>query len=207
MLNVKKKKKIGIMGGTFDPLHIAHLISAETVKEKLNLDFIIFVPSGDPPHKKNRKITNKQDRFNMVMLGTLDNNYFKVSDIEMKRNGFSYTSDTLEYFKKIYEKDEFYFIMGADVFITIESWHNTKKLFELSKLVVTTRPSTDQSEIDELIDSISKIEKVEITKIQIPALDISSTDIRRRLKQNDSIKYLVPEKVEMYIYKNELYRS
>ena len=200
------KMKIGIMGGTFDPIHYGHLATAEAVRKKYGLEKVLFIPSGNPPHKTDRDITSKSHRYNMSILATVSNDFFEVSDVEIQKDRLSYTVDTLLELSKKNPNAEYYLIMGADAFCDIETWSRVEKLFELSKVVGATRPGIDMDDFKRNIAKIQQKYKTQILHVHVPSLDISSTDIRDRIKYGMTIKYLLPENVEKYIYKYNLYR-
>ncbi len=199
-------KKIGVMGGTFNPIHYGHLATAEAVRNKYNLDKIIFMPSGNPPHKSKKEIIHKDHRYNMTMIATMSNIYFEASDIEIKRDGMTYTVDTLEQLKKNYKNSQIFFITGADALCDIDSWKYLDKNFELATFVGATRPGIECDEVNQKIDQLKQKYNANILDIYVPSLDISSTNLRKKIKKIESIKYLLPENVEKYIYKNNLYR-
>ncbi|WFD11531.1 nicotinate-nucleotide adenylyltransferase [Tepidibacter hydrothermalis] len=199
-------KKIGVMGGTFNPIHYGHLATAEAVRNKYDLDKIIFMPSGTPPHKSKKEIIDKKHRYNMTMIATMSNTYFEASDIEIKREGMTYTVDTLEELKRIYKNSQIFFITGADALCDIDSWKYLEKNFELATFVGATRPGIECDEVNQKINQLKQKYDANILNIYVPSLDISSTDLRNRIKKIESIKYLLPENVEKYIYKNNLYR-
>jgi len=198
--------RIGIMGGTFDPIHNGHLAMAEAVREAFGLDKVLFVPSGNPPHKRRTEIADKQHRYNMAILATNSNGMFEVSPVEIEREQLSYTVDTLKILKEKYRDCEMFLIMGADALCDIESWSRVDELFGLCRVVGATRPGIDIEEFKKEIDKTQKKYNTQILHVHVPSLDISSTDIRERVKKGASIKYLIPEEVEKYIYKYELYR-
>lgn len=199
-------KKIGVMGGTFNPIHYGHLATAEAVRNKYDLDKIIFMPSGNPPHKSKKEIIDKIHRYNMTMIATMSNTYFETSDIEIKREGMTYTVDTLEQLRKIHKNSRIFFITGADALCDIDSWKYLDKNFELATFVGATRPGIECEEVNQKIEQLKRNYNANILDIYVPSLDISSTDLRNRIKKMKSIKYLLPENVEKYIYKNNLYR-
>ncbi|NLL61367.1 MAG: nicotinate-nucleotide adenylyltransferase [Candidatus Atribacteria bacterium] len=195
----EKDLRLGIMGGVFDPIHIGHLFTAEEARIKFNLHKVIFVPSLQPIHKRNDQITDIKHRLKMTYLATEDNPYFEVSKIEINRPGPSYTIDTVREFRKIYGwQTNIFFITGADAFLEIDTWYKKDELIKLCQFVAATRPGYD---LDKLNDNFKKVLKI----MEIPALAISSTDIRYRVKNNLNIKYIVLEEVRDYIYKNKLY--
>ncbi len=190
----------GIMGGTFDPIHYGHLVTAEEVRDYFDLDEVVFVPSGRPPHKIGQKITDPEHRYLMVVLATVTNPYFSVSRVEIERPGPSYSVDTVRYFKTLWGKEtEVFFITGADAFAQISTWNNPQELLTMCTFVAASRPGYKLN--------IDKDFRDRVRIIEVSALAISSSEIRRRVRRGESIKYLLPETVEHYIYKNGLYRD
>ena len=194
-------KKIGIMGGTFDPIHVGHLMIAEAVWNEYKLDRILFIPSANPTHK-NKVMTSAKHRFNMTLLATCSNPHFEVSSIEMERSGPSYTVDTIKELKSMYGPDtEFYFIMGADCIKELPTWHNIDELLTLCHFVATRRPSYTPD-----LKLIAQDYKgADISILETLELEISSTDIRQRIKKGYSIQYITTEQVQQYIRKEGLY--
>jgi nicotinate-nucleotide adenylyltransferase len=191
-------EKIAILGGSFNPIHIGHLILANTVCEEFNLDKIIFVPCYIQPLKSNKDFASAEDRLAMIKLAIQNNPKFELSDIEIKRKGKSYTVDTLKYFKQKY--DDLYFVIGADNIKDFHRWKEPDTILKLAKLIVTNRGG-----IEKKIPQRLRGKKIFVCKI--PDIEISSTLIRNNIRSNKSIKYLVPEKVEKYIIKNKLYTN
>ena len=215
IINQEKLKKfdnkydninIGIMGGTFDPIHYAHLATAEFIRDSYKLDKILFIPSGNPPHKKH-KVTDKYDRYNMVLLSTVNNDDFIVSDIEIRRNEKTYTIDTLKYLKEKYKNSDIYFITGADAICDIETWKDVEGNFKLAKFIAATRPGISLLKYNEKIRELKDKYIANIENVYVPSLDISSTYIREQLYKNKTIRYLVPDLVQEYIYNKQLYSS
>lgn len=208
-MNIKNEKvnRIAIMGGTFNPIHYGHLVMAEAVRCHYNIDNILFIPSGHPPHKDNNEVLDKEHRFLMSVLATDSNPNFFVSRIELDREGVTYTIDTINQLVEIYGKDtKIYFIAGADVFNEIlTTWKDPAQLFQKCTFIAATRPEYNKDELLESMNKIKKKYKANFHFIEVPALSISSTDIRNRVKEGKSIKYLVPETVENYIYKCHIY--
>ncbi|MGL5506323.1 MAG: nicotinate-nucleotide adenylyltransferase [Paraclostridium sp.] len=192
------KLKIGIMGGTFDPIHYAHLATAEYAREKFKLDKILFIPTGNPPHKAKLR-TDKVDRYNMVLLATKNNEYFITSAMEINREKRTYTVDTLKELHKIYPNSEIYFITGADTICDMENWRNVGENFELATFIAASRPGIRDSEAKQKIEKLKNIYDAKIEEIDAPSLDISSTYIREQIKEKKSVKYLLPEEVQRYI--------
>jgi nicotinate-nucleotide adenylyltransferase len=194
-----KNVRIGIMGGVFDPIHIGHLFTAEEARINYCLDKVIFVPCLNPTHKRNDQVTDIRHRLKMSYLATESNPYFEVSKIEINRSGPSYTIDTIKEFRSIYGWDaKIFFITGADAFLEIESWYKKEELLSMCQFVAATRPGYD---LNKLHNNFKKILKI----MEIPLLAISSTDIRNRIRNGLSIKYIVLEEVKDHIYKNKLY--
>lgn len=194
------------MGGTFDPIHYGHLVIAEAVRSKYNMDKVIFVPSGCPPHKNCSNVSSAMDRYTMTALATATNRYFDISTVEIDRSGKSYTYDSLIEFKKKYPKHDIYFITGADAIKDITTWYNYEKLLEMCYFIAATRPGYTLSNLkNKELQMLSKKQLENIEIIEVPGIEVSSTDIKRRVRENKSIKYLLPETVEDYITKYDLY--
>lgn len=194
-------RKIGIMGGTFDPIHVGHLMIAEAVWDEYKLEKVLFIPSANPPHKHD-VLTSAKHRFNMTLLATCSNPHFEVSSIEMDRTGPSYTIDTIKTLKKIYGDDtDFYFIIGADCIHELPTWHKIDELLKICKFIVTKRPSYKL----DLSIIAKEFGDYNIQLLETPELEISSTDIRQRIKKGYSIQYITTEQVQQYIRKEELY--
>jgi nicotinate-nucleotide adenylyltransferase len=205
---LKRELRLGIMGGTFDPIHYGHLVTAEAVRDEFKLDKVIFVPAGNPPHKVERRVTDKKHRYLMTILATITNPFFEVSSIEIDREGYTYTIDTIKEFRKLYgEETLFYFITGADAVLEILTWKNADELLRLCYFVAATRPGIEGNKIDQELDKIRKLYGDVIYKVTVPSLAISSTDIRERVAKGRPIKYLLPEPVERYIQKYNLYKE
>jgi nicotinate-nucleotide adenylyltransferase len=201
------KRAIGIMGGTFDPIHYGHLVTAEVVRSEFNLEKVYFVPSGNPPHKDPIKVTDSQHRYLMTFLSITTNKYFEASSIEVDRIGKSYTFDTVKIFKERFPDHEIYFITGADAIKEILTWHRVEELLDLCYFVAATRPGYDLEDLKkEELKVLPKEYLDRIIIIEVPAMAISSTGIRRRVREGKPIKYLLPEAVEHYIYKKGLYK-
>lgn len=197
-------KKVGIIGGTFDPIHYGHLSAAEEAYRQFGLSEVIFVPAGTPPHKE-RLLTKADDRYIMAVLATVGCPYFSVSRIELDRTGKSYTTDTLKAMRQIpeYADAEFYFIVGIDALMLVETWKEPRELLTLCKFVASSRPGYSFESLNKLPKEYRDI----IYTLKIPQLDISSTDIRERVRRGLGAKFLVPPPVEDYIEKMMLYKS
>lgn len=199
---------IGIFGGSFNPIHIGHLIVAEEVFQQRNLSKILFIPTGISPHKESGGLIDSFHRYEMVKQAIGDNKHFEVSDIEIKRPGKSYTIDTIKILRETYGPEHnLFLILGTDMINEINTWKDIETLSGMCHFIVVNRfPITLNSEMIKK-SAISGEKKAEIEKlmVQIPSLDISSTEIRKKLSKGLSIKYLVPERVENYIRTHSLY--
>jgi len=187
--------KIGILGGTFNPVHLGHLILAEEIREKLQLDKVIFVPTYLPPHKDISGVASASDRYNMIKLAIKKNKHFAISDVEIKRDGRSYTIDTIKEFKRIFADDELYFITGSDLLKYLDEWKDLSEIIKMVKFIVATRPGYPLEQIPAYIKTLA-----------IRPVDISAFQIRDCIKENKSFRYLVPEAVYNYIVKKKLYK-
>ncbi len=186
--------KIGILGGTFNPVHIGHLILAEEAQEKLGLDKVIFIPANLPPHKDNIDIANPRARLKMLKLAIKGNKHFAVSDIEIKRSGRSYTIDTIKALREKFLKDELFFIIGSDLLKYLEEWKDLSEIFKIVKFIAATRPGYPLENIPAYIKTL-----------EIRAVDISGFSVRQCIKNGKSFRYLIPEAVFDYIEKTKLY--
>lgn len=201
-----KKLKIGICGGTFDPIHIGHLTIAEQVRCHFNLDKVLFVPTGMPPHKDINNVTDPFHRLNMVKCAIGSNPYFEAVDIEVKREGYTFAVDTLKQLNSLYStKAQFYYIIGADVVMDLLTWRNPEEVFRLTEFIAVMRPGFSNEEFDSQIKYLKEKYNIKLTTFQAPLIEISSTGIRDLITKKQSIKYMVPECVEDYICKNNLY--
>lgn len=196
---------MAIMGGTFDPIHYGHLVVAQEVRQELNCDRVLFIPAAEPPHKESAGISSVEHRLVMTRLAVDSNNYFQVSTLEIERPGPSYTIDTVKIVKSKYQPRELYFITGADGILELMTWKKAEEILTLCTFVAVTRPGYDIDNIEEAVKWLPSQSRKKIIPLKVPAMDISSTDIRRRVKMGKSITYLVPKSVENYIKNNGLY--
>ncbi len=188
--------RIGILGGTFNPIHIGHLILAEEALSKLKLDKVVFVPTYIPPHKNVDTDVRPDDRFKMASLAVEDNKSFEVSTFELDSKKKSYSIDTLKSFRDTYGQEaQLFFITGSDLLKDLFSWKNVNEIFKMSKFIVANRPGYPVKDVPE-----------EVETVVITPIEVSSEDIRKRLKEGRSIRYLVPEKVREYIAEKGLYK-
>ncbi|MGL4345101.1 MAG: nicotinate-nucleotide adenylyltransferase [Cellulosilyticaceae bacterium] len=199
-------KKLAIMGGTFDPIHMGHLVTAEAVRHEFDIDEVLFIPTGNPPHKANFNITSAEQRYLMTVLATATNPHFKVSRMEIDREGTTYTIDTVKELKKIYGKEvKLYFITGADAIHEILTWKEPESLLQICTFIAVTRPGYKKEYLLQQVEELRLNYQGSIKFLEVPALAISSSDIRGRVAQSNPIRYLVTEAVENYINKYELY--
>lgn len=197
-------KKIGIMGGTFDPIHFGHLVTAEKVQEAFSLDEVVFVPSGSPPHKKDRTVTAATHRLAMVKLAVEDHPGFSVSAIEIERKGYSYALDTVNEFHRIYGKaTALFFITGADAILEIATWHKADELMSKCEFIAAARPGYHFDEKHALPESYLD----HIHLFPETALAISSSRIRRLIGDGADVAKMIPEKVNAYIKIHDLYQK
>ncbi|MCX7710090.1 MAG: nicotinate-nucleotide adenylyltransferase [Clostridia bacterium] len=199
-------KRIGILGGTFDPVHYGHLITAETVREAFQLDKVLFIPSGQPPHKDNSRVLPAEHRFHILKAAAGSNPFFEVSRIEIEREGYTFTVDTLSQLRNVYNPHtKIFFIIGADVVPDLVTWRNFQKVFTLCEFIAVFRPGSNKNAFSDEIHRLETEYMAKIHTAEVPLIDISSTEIRSRAKEGKTIKYLVPECVEEYIKTHGIY--
>lgn len=197
-------RRMGIMGGTFDPIHYGHLLMAEEARQAFALEQVVFVPNGRPAHKKAYLVSQPEDRYAMSLLATASNSAFACSRVEIDRPGPSFTIDTLRHFRREFpELDALYFITGADAILEILTWHEPERLMDECLFIAVTRPGFVLERLGDIIADSDFLQRVSF--LPIPGLEISSTDLRRRVRSGRSIKYMTPESVEDYIRRQELY--
>lgn len=195
------------MGGTFDPIHYGHLVAAEGARYQFKLDKVVFIPAGRPPHKMAHEISPARHRIMMTLLAIQSNPYFTFSSIEVERPGPSYTVDTVHDMRRCFPDAEIYFITGADAVLEILNWRRVEELLSLCFFVAATRPGFRLENLQQRLGALPEHLLRRIYTMEVPALAISSTDIRRRVREGRPIKYLLPETVERYIYRAGLYRD
>ncbi len=197
------RRRLGVMGGTFDPIHHGHLVAASEVAARFALDEVVFVPTGQPWQKAERKVSQAEDRYLMTVVATASNPRFSTSRIDIEREGNTYTVDTLTELRALVGEDtDLFFITGADALSQILTWRGADKLFDLAHFIGVSRPGSplDMSMVDHLPAD-------KVTLLEVPALSISSTDCRRRITDGLPIWYLVPDGIVQYIAKRGLYRD
>jgi nicotinate-nucleotide adenylyltransferase len=203
----KDCRRIGIMGGTFDPIHFGHLLAAQEALVRLSLEQVIFVPTGNSYQKTYRHVTPAEERYMMTFLATLDNSNFSVSRVEIDREEPSHTIDTLREMRYWYtgQNVEFYFITGIDALMTMHTWAEYEKIPDLCTIVAANRPGYDYEHYN--LENLSEKVRSRVLRLEIPLLSISSTEIRHRVAAGENLRYLLPHSVEQYIYKRGLYRK
>lgn len=198
--------KLGVFGGTFDPIHMGHLVVAEEAREQLGLDEVVFVPAGEPWFKADMRITDASHRFAMVELAVASNPAFLTSDLEMVRSGPSYSVDTLELLhKSLGDAVELFVVLGADALADLARWHKPKRILELATVVGVARPSHLSVDLQQMATDLESSED-RLKLLRGPLTEVSGTEIRRRVRGGLSIRYLVPEPVEAYLQEHMLYR-
>jgi nicotinate-nucleotide adenylyltransferase len=198
-----RRLRLGVMGGTFDPIHHGHLVAASEVQAKFNLDEVVFVPTGQPWQKVGKKVSQPEDRYLMTTIATASNPHFSVSRVDIERPGLTYTVDTLKDIRSLRGPEiELYFITGADALSRILTWKGVDELFDLAHFVGVSRPGVHLD-----ADDITHLPEDKVTLLEVPALSISSTACRDRVASGLPIWYLVPDGIVQYIAKRGLYRT
>lgn len=197
-----ERRRVGVMGGTFDPIHHGHLVAASEVQAWFDLDEVVFVPTGDPWQKSDRVVSPAEHRYLMTVIATAANPRFNVSRVDIDRDGPTYTIDTLRDLGELMPDADLYFITGADALANIFTWRDVDELFSLARFVGCTRPGYEME-----MKNLEGIPEERVTLVEIPALAISSTDCRNRKERGEPVWYLVPDGVVQYIAKHDLYPS
>ncbi|QIK83878.1 nicotinate-nucleotide adenylyltransferase [Sanguibacter sp. HDW7] len=192
-----RRFRLGVMGGTFDPVHHGHLVAASEVAARFELDEVVFVPTGRPTFKQDDQVTEAEDRYLMTVVATASNPRFTVSRVDIDRPGLTYTIDTLRDLRAQRPDADLFFITGADAIAQITGWKDSAELFDLAHFVAVTRPG-------HVLD-LGELDASRVTAVEIPALAISSTDCRERARAGRPVWYLVPDGVVQYIQKHHLY--
>ena len=195
-------RRVGVMGGTFDPIHYGHLVTAEEAVVQFGLDEVVFVPTGRPWMKADREVSPGEDRYLMTVVATASNPRFSVSRIEIDRDGPTYTVETLRQLADQHPDAELYFITGADAMLEIFEWKDPEEVVQLAHFIAATRPGYDLARFE----AAAPTHHPRVSTMDIPALAISSSDIRARVRDGRAIRYLLPEGVKSYIEKQALYR-
>jgi nicotinate-nucleotide adenylyltransferase len=207
VLSTSPVRRLGVLGGSFDPVHVAHLLVAETVREALGLDLVLFLPAGRQPLKRHRQATPAEHRVAMVELAIRDNPRFALSRIDVDRRGVSYTAETVHVLRRDWGGDaiSMWFIIGADSLASFPQWHEPEAVLACTRLAVVRRPGV-QLNLASLYSQLPQLQNT-LDWIDTASMDISATDIRRRVAEGLSIRYRVPESVRKYIEAQGLYRS
>lgn len=202
------RRRVGIMGGTFDPIHIGHLILGENAYQQFGLDCVLFMPSGNPPHKKERNgRASTQERIDMVALAIEDNPHFVLSLEETHENGYTYTRETLARLTRENPDTDYYFIMGADSLFAFESWKEPQGICDLCTILVAVRNDVRTKDMDSQIAYLTEKYHGQIQKLDTPNIEISSEALREHISQRRSLRYYMPSDVAKYIYTHHLYSS
>lgn len=199
--------RVGILGGTFNPIHKGHIMMAEYCKEELKLDKIILIPTYTPPHKANKDLVDEAHRLEMCRLAVENYSGYSVSEIEIERKGKSYSYITLTDLKNLYPDDEFYFIMGADMFLTLDKWKNPEIIFQKTNIAAIPRDESDYKNLEEYYQNVISKMGAKAVIMKKPVLQVSSTYIRNNITKTEILKPLLDNKVYEYIVKNNLYGS
>ena len=199
------RRRVGIMGGTFDPIHIGHLILAQSAWQQFSLEKVLVMPSGNPPHKKERDGATNEQRVQMVRLAIASNPHFELSLEEMHEEGYIYTKETLKRLRRKRPDTDYYFIMGADSLLSFDSWNGPQEICDQCILTVAVRDSMDSDTLDEVIRCVGEKYHADIRKLVTPNLDISSHNIRTWIKEGRSVRYYLPDPVYAYILDKNIY--
>lgn len=204
---MSKRKRVGIMGGTFNPIHLGHLILGENAYEELELDEILFVPSGNPYMKNYVDVLDTKTRITMTGDAIEDNPHFALSTIEVDRDGNSYSYQTIETLKENNPNTDYYFIIGADSLFLMENWMHPEKIFPEVTIAVAVRGEYDHEKLDQKIEELKEKYKGTIVKLSCRSVDISSTNIRKRVKEGKSIRYMVRHVTDEYIKRYNIFKE
>lgn len=201
--------RLGIFGGSFDPVHLGHLVLAESCREQCQLDQVRFLPTGQAPHKQNDNVISGKHRIEMLRLATAGHEAFMVDPLEVERGGTTYTFETLEYFRETMPEAERFFLVGADMLNDLPNWRNVAEVCELAVFVSVRRAGEPEPDFTPLenIATPERIEQFRQHQVEMPELGLSSTVIRRRIAENLSVRYRIPRAVEEYIVAHGLYRE
>jgi len=203
---MQSRRRLGVMGGTFDPIHNGHLVAASEVADLFGLDEVVFVPTGRPWQKVGRSVTAAEDRYLMTVIATASNPRFSVSRVDIDRAGPTYTNDTLEDLHALNPDSDLYFITGADALASILSWQNWEELFGLAKFIGVSRPGYELNG-QHIVAATDQLPADALSLVEVPALAISSSECRARAANSRPIWYLVPDGVVQYVNKRGLYRN
>lgn len=201
----EQRKKVGILGGTFDPIHTGHLILAETAYEAFSLDYVLIMPNGNPPHKPGQVNATMEQRTHMAELAVGDNQHFRVSDFEKTPQDYHYTYETLEFLSHEHPDTDYYFILGADSLVLFHTWKEPKRICKCCRILAATRDRMETAVLKEHMERLKRELGARIEPLETPNIDISSNMLRERVQRGKSIRYYVPDSVEAYIREQRLY--
>lgn len=205
-MNSEGRQRVGIMGGTFDPIHIGHLILAECAYEQFNLDTILFLPSGNPPHKQDRRDgASDKERLDMLALAIQDNPHFILDSEEMQRSGFTYTYETLDLMKAKHPETEYYFIIGADSLMSFDTWKNPELISQSCILLAAVRDQMEADQMEQKMQELRQRFGARIYFLHSPNVDVSSTQLREWYRRGQSVRYFIPDPVIDYIQAHSVY--
>ena len=199
------RKKVGILGGTFDPIHTGHLILAETACEAFSLDYVLIMPNGNPPHKPGQVNASMEQRTRMAELAASDNDHFRVSDFEKTPQDYHYTYETLEFLTQEHPDTDYYFILGADSLVHFHTWKEPERICKCCRILAATRDRMETSVLKKHMERLALEMGACIEPLETPNIDISSNMLRARVRKGRSIRYYVPDTVEAYIREQGLY--
>ena len=200
-------KKVGIMGGTFNPVHIGHLMLAECAREEFELDEVWLIPTGCSYMKSQAETVSPKERYHMTEIAASENDKMRCLDIEIKRQGYTYSYETMEELSALFPETQFYFLVGADCLFFMENWKYPERLFHSCHIIAAVRGGAKLSDMEAKREELVKKYQAQITLFAFRNLEISSTDIRKRVREGKSIRYLVPDKVISYIEEKGFYRN
>lgn len=206
-MEMQKRKKVGILGGTFDPIHTGHLILAEAAYESFSLDCVLIMPNGNPPHKPGAVNATMQQRIRMAELAVADNEHLQVSDFEKTSQNYHYTYETLEFLVKEHPDTDYYFILGADSLVQFHTWKEPRRICANCRILAATRDHMESEALHHQIALLEKTYGAQIELLETPNIDISSNMLREKVHKQQSIRYYVPAAVETYIQEQGLYRA
>lgn len=196
-------RKIGLFGGSFNPIHKGHVKLAVSIKEKLSLDKVIFIPSGEAPHKSSEEYADSSDRYEMCRLAVSDYPFFEVSDYEITKEGKSYSVYTVRHFKELYPDDELYLMVGSDMLLYFDKWYEYKEILKNVTLAAVSREGTDFEELEEYAEKLRKYGDIIVVNNEV--FPVSSTQLRKMIKNNEDTSCYLDEKVVKYIILKKLY--
>ena len=199
------RRRIGLMGGTFDPVHYVHLMLAENAYTQYDLDEVVLLPSGDPPHKTKRHITSAAMRYDMLRLASEGIPYFTISEMEIRRNGYSYSAQTLTELRAQHPDTDYYFIMGGDSIFQIETWYHPEIVMKSCIILAAIRDQVSMTDFEARIAYLEKTYGADIRLLNLPDMMLSSSEMRRRVAEGKSIRFMTPDPVIDYIKSNNLY--